>query len=544
MNSATGGNIIYKFIGDKSGLDNTTNTVNNSFKGLTKSMLLANVATKAVSAGFSMIRDNAGEATQRLDTLNNFSNVMKNLNVSTQDADKSIKKMSDKLMGLPTTLDAGALAVQRLTSKNGDVKKSTDMFLALNNAILAGGAPMEIQTTALEQLSQAYAKGKPDMMEWRTMMTAMPAQLKQVALAMGFVDADQLGAALREGEVSMDEFMNKIMELNVKGAEGFDDLETQARRSTGGMRTNIMNAKNAVVRGVASMMTAVNEGLEKAGLGNMGELLLKAGREIERILGEIAPYITAFITKLIEIFKWINKNKTVLLAIIVPIITMVETVKTLIAVMNAFKMVMIAINVIMAINPFVLIVGAIVGLIALFVILWNKCEGFRNFWINLWNGIKTVVSAVANAIVYIFTTLPNKLFNIGKNIVLGLWNGIAGMQSWVINKVKSMGKSIINGLKNALGIHSPSTEFAMIGKFSVLGYTEALDKMQSDIQDKVKETFGLSPQLTGAMNNHFSPNVMVNNDINVSTDPLGQTVKKIKTFSGGAKNDYNYGMGV
>ena len=544
MNSATGGNIIYKFIGDKSGLDNTTNTVNNSFKGLTKSMLLANVATKAVSAGFSMIRDNAGEATQRLDTLNNFSNVMKNLNVSTQDADKSIKKMSDKLMGLPTTLDAGALAVQRLTSKNGDVKKSTDMFLALNNAILAGGAPMEIQTTALEQLSQAYAKGKPDMMEWRTMMTAMPAQLKQVALAMGFVDADQLGAALREGEVSMDEFMNKIMELNVKGAEGFDDLETQARRSTGGMRTNIMNAKNAIVRGVASMMTAVNEGLEKAGLGNMGELLLKAGREIERILGEIAPYITAFITKLIEIFKWINKNKTVLLAIIVPIITMVETVKTLIAVMNAFKMVMIAINVIMAINPFVLIVGAIVGLIALFVILWNKCEGFRNFWINLWNGIKTVVSTVANAIVYIFTTLPNKLFNIGKNIVLGLWNGIAGMQSWVINKVKSMGKSIINGLKNALGIHSPSTEFAMIGKFSVLGYTEALDKMQSDIQDKVKETFGLSPQLTGAMNNHFSPNVMVNNDINVSTDPLGQTVKKIKTFSGGAKNDYNYGMGV
>ena len=89
--------------------------------------------------------------------------------------------MSDKLSGLPTTLDQGASAVQRFTSANGDVEKSTDLFLALNNAILAGGASTEIQATALEQMSQAYAKGKPDMMEWRSLMTAMPAQLKQVA---------------------------------------------------------------------------------------------------------------------------------------------------------------------------------------------------------------------------------------------------------------------------------------------------------------------------------------------------------------------------
>ncbi|WZU00611.1 tape measure protein [Erysipelothrix sp. D19-032] len=45
---------------------------------------------------------------------------------------------------------------------------STEMFLALNNAVLAGNAPMDMQRSALEQLSQAYAKGKPDMMEWRS----------------------------------------------------------------------------------------------------------------------------------------------------------------------------------------------------------------------------------------------------------------------------------------------------------------------------------------------------------------------------------------
>ena len=33
-------------------------------------------------------------------------------------------------------------------------------------------------------------------------------------------------------------------------------------------------------------------------------------------------------------------------------------------------------------------------------------------------------------------------------------------------------------------------------------------------------------------------------NITSSTDSLGQTVTNIKTFANGAKNDYNYGMGV
>ena len=569
MNSATGGNIIYKFIGDKSGLESTTNSVNNGMKGMTKSVFLANVATKAFSAGLNLIRNNAGEAVSRLDTLNNFPRVMSNLGIGADEAQKSIKKMSDKLMGLPTTLDAGAMAVQRFTSKNGDVKKSTDIFLSLNNAILAGGASTEIQSSALEQLAQAYAKGKPDMMEWRTAMMAMPAQLKQVAIAMGYVDADQLGSALRDGTVSMDEFMDTIMKLNTEGVGGFKSFEQQAKNSTDGMKTNIMNAKNAVVRGVASMMTAINKGLEKAGLGNMGELLLQAGKKIEEALTKLAPIISNAITKLVEIFKWIGKNKDIILAILIPLITFVETIKILTGVISAAKTVMMLFNAVMAINPVVLIIAGIVALVAAFIYLWNKCEWFRNFWIGLWENIKTafvvvwtviktvfmaVVNyfknqvkafvSVATAIYNAFKNLPSKLLNIGKNIAKGLWNGISGMKDWVINKVKGMGKAILNGLKSVLGIHSPSTEFAMIGKFSVLGYTEALDKMQGDIQEKVKDTFGLSPQLTGSMNNHYSPNVSVTNNIDVSTDPLGQTVKKIKTFSGGAKNDYNYGMGV
>ena len=61
------------------------------------------------------------------------------------------------------------------------------------------------------------------------------------------------------------------------------------------------------------------------------------------------------------------------------------------------------------------------------------------------------------------------------------------------------------------------------------------------IKNTLNSMFDLQPNISGSMNNTLSPNlnVVVNN--NMELDPLGQVVNKIKTFSGGAKNDYNWG---
>ena len=134
--------------------------------------------------------------------------------------------------------------------------------------------------------------------------------------------------------------------------------------------------------------------------------------------------------------------------------------------------------------------------------------------------------------------------NIGVQLAKGLWNGLSGMKQWVIDKVKGMGKSILKGLKNVLGIHSPSTEFAFIGKMSVLGYTDELESMKKELNSAIQETFAIDPYLANTTSLHYSPNVVVNNQMNLTTDPLGQVVGNIKTFANGSKNDYNYGMGV
>lgn len=166
---------------------------------------------------------------------------------------------------------------------------------------------------------------------------------------------------------------------------------------------------------------------------------------------------------------------------------------------------------------------------------------------GLLKAIPTLVASIPKIVSAIVNGLRNgigKLAQVGVDMIKGLWSGIGKMKDWVVNKVKDIGKSILKGLKGILGIHSPSTEFAMVGRFSVLGYTEALDKMKGEVEDAVANTFGLNPQLTGSTALNYSPNVIVNNNVNMTTDPLGQVVGNIKTFSGGAKNDYNYGMGV
>ena len=124
-----------------------------------------NLLASGIGKCVSVIGSSISGAIEKTDILENFPNVMSNLGIGADKAQASINRLNEKLLGLPTTLQAGASAVQRFAAINNDIDKSTEMFLALNNAILAGGASSEIQASALEQLSQSYSKGRMDMME-------------------------------------------------------------------------------------------------------------------------------------------------------------------------------------------------------------------------------------------------------------------------------------------------------------------------------------------------------------------------------------------
>ena len=551
MNNANGGSITFHFKGDDSDLKNTKNGI----EGLTKSMVISTGVTKVLSAGFNMISNSMDDAISRYDTMNNFPRVMENLGIATEDSQKSIDKMSESLMGLPTTLDQGAMAVQRFTSANGDIDKSTDLFLAVNNAILAGGASSEIQASALEQLSQAYAKGKPDMMEWRTLMTAMPAQLKQVANAMGYVDASALGEDLREGTITMDDFTNTIMQLNKEGVNGFASFETQARASTGGISTAMKNLKSRVATGVTEMISAVNKGLEENGFGGIAQVLSNLGTTIKDTLTSLAPYITAIVSTAIQWLPSIINFLKAILPILTPIFLAVKSYQAVVTAVKVATMLwngaQMILNGTMALNPVGLVIAGIVALIATIVLLWNKCEWFRD-------GVKAVIShivafiseliLVGKKVLKYFGDFLGNFADIGMNVVRGIANGISNGYNFIKNTIKKFVGNVTDFIKKMFKIGSPSRLMEnSVGQWIPKGIAVGIDANTDAVTDSMEKlqesTLGVfsNPSLEHSL--HYSPNVIVNNHVTSNTDPLGQTVTQIKTFANGAKNDYNYGMG-
>lgn len=159
---------------------------------------------------------------------------------------------------------------------------------------------------------------------------------------------------------------------------------------------------------------------------------------------------------------------------------------------------------------------------------------------KIWDAMIKIGQSMINYL----KSLPSMWKNVGSNLIKGLWEGISNLGQWVVNKIKGLGKSILKAVTGIFGVHSPSTEFAFIGRMNMVGLEEGMEDMQPEIQRTIDSLFDLNPNVVGTMNTHYSPNVIVNNNVNMKTDPLGQVVGNIKTFSGGAKNDYNYGMGV
>lgn len=96
----------------------------------------------------------------------------------------------------------------------------------------------------------------------------------------------------------------------------------------------------------------------------------------------------------------------------------------------------------MAANPIVLVIAGITALIAIFVLLWNKSEKFRTFFLNMWDAIKKKVTTVVAA----FKTAKESIVKIWKNLpetLKKIWNNIG-------NGFKNLGTKLGNAVTTAL----------------------------------------------------------------------------------------------
>ena len=116
---------------------------------------VAGVTASVFNKVAGVVASSLNSAIGRADQMNNFPKVMKNLGYSSEDAAASIKKISAALDGLPTTSSAMTGMVQQLAPLTSNLDEATDIALAFNNAMLAGGASTIEQENALTQYTPA-----------------------------------------------------------------------------------------------------------------------------------------------------------------------------------------------------------------------------------------------------------------------------------------------------------------------------------------------------------------------------------------------------
>ncbi|CEX60584.1 phage minor tail protein [Streptococcus pneumoniae] len=230
-----------------------------------KKFAVGSAVFQLAAKGAELLGEALGGAIQRFDTLESYPRVMQAMGHSTEDVTRSTKKLAAGIEGLPTTLNEVVGTAQRLTSITGDINKSTDLTLALNNAFLASGSSSADASRGLQQFSQMLSAGKVDMQSWKTLQETMPYALQKTAESFGFAGQsaqNDFYSALKEGRITFNQFSRKLVELN-GGVGGFAEL---AKTNSKGIQTSFGNLKNAVVKGVANTIKALDD-LTKAATG-------------------------------------------------------------------------------------------------------------------------------------------------------------------------------------------------------------------------------------------------------------------------------------
>lgn len=263
------------------------------------------VGGAAVVAGMGLITSQIGAAVSRADTLHNFPKIMSNLGYSAQDAAKSVKTMSDRLIGLPTSLDQMTGMTQKLAPLTGSLQKATDVSLALNDALLAGGKSTQLQSNAMEQYSQMLSVGKVDMMAWRSMVNAMPGQMDQLSKSLLGANANQMDLynAMKDGKVTFSQFNDAIMKLDKQGVNGFASFAQQAKDATNGLSTQWTNLKTAIGRGLSGLVDAIGYTRITGALSGITSSVNTAFNGINNMVGPIVNAISDKMHQLSEAFN-------------------------------------------------------------------------------------------------------------------------------------------------------------------------------------------------------------------------------------------------
>ena len=222
--------------------------------------------------------------------------------------------------------------------------------------------------------------------------------------------------ASKAAEIAISAFGNKagpeLADAIQSGRFEFDAFTQAVRESGGAVDRTFEETQDA-----PDKLKLAVQGLKVDLAQTTNEILTEFGPDIEKAIESIGTALKEDIIPAIKSFVgWILDNKSAILATLSGIaagFAAFKVAKTVMALVKAFQAFKAAqegatvaqwlLNTAMNANPIGLIIAGITALVAAFVVLWNKSEAFREFFIGMWEGIKAAVGAIWDGIKAIFT---------------------------------------------------------------------------------------------------------------------------------------------
>ena len=271
----------------------------------------------------------------------------------------------------------------------------------------------------------------------------------------------------------------------------------------------------------------------------------------EKLVSSISPLIESILPTLNTVIGFLVDHLDGVMAVVTAVVAgfmAFQTVEFVIGFIEGVQTAFAALNLVMSLNPISLIIGLIAALVAAFIYLWNNCDGFREFWINLWDKVKEVVSnavefvlnwvkslpgKIKDKLIEIYNNiinfkndmtqkaketaenfvknlvdgikeLPDKFKESAHNVVEGFINGIKEKIQNAKDAIKDFADGIFSGFNKNLDIHSPSKKFEWSAKMCLAGFEKPFDGYNpySALTDGAKATANsLKASIVGAVGN-------------------------------------------
>lgn len=309
-------------------------------------------------------------------------------------------------------------------------------------------------TEAAQQLAKLTDSEK-ELDNWTNILTGVYATFGESLPVEGLAEAANHTAKVGEVQGSLAD----ALEWSGVSVEGFNDK--LAKCSTEQERQKLITeTMNKLYGESAQKYKEVNKDVlaaEKAQgkltdaiaeVGAVGEPIITAIKNaVANMVSAAVPKIEKMIKSFKDMKKWIADNESTVHKWVAVIIGATASIATFVLIMKfsaimaaakkailAVRSAMVLLNLAMKANIIGIIVSLIVGLVAAFIYLWNNCDGFRNFWIKLWDKIK---SATATATKWI----SNKFDDL-KSAVKKVKNTFNDIQKTVSDKMESARKAV------------------------------------------------------------------------------------------------------